>query len=60
MDKLFEDIAARYARLKSLHVGILVFPGVEVLDFAGPFEVFSVASRVSTRDLGMDHRSGYR
>jgi transcriptional regulator GlxA family with amidase domain len=24
-------------------VGILVFPDVEVLDFAGPFEVFSVA-----------------
>jgi transcriptional regulator GlxA family with amidase domain len=55
MEKPFEDIAARYARLKSLHVGILVFPGVEVLDFAGPFEVFSVASRVSRRDLGMEH-----
>lgn len=24
-----------------LHVGILIFDGVEVLDFAGPFEVFS-------------------
>ncbi|MGH7335695.1 MAG: DJ-1/PfpI family protein, partial [Candidatus Rokuibacteriota bacterium] len=23
------------------HVGILIFDGVEVLDFAGPFEVFS-------------------
>ena len=23
-------------------VGILLFPGVEVLDFCGPFEVFSV------------------
>jgi hypothetical protein len=23
-------------------VGILIFPDVEVLDFAGPFEVFSV------------------
>ena len=33
------------SELKSLHVGILVFPGVEVLDFAGPFEVFSVAAR---------------
>ncbi|MDQ2069340.1 DJ-1/PfpI family protein [Natronospira bacteriovora] len=30
-------------------VGILVFDGVEVLDFAGPFEVFSVARR------GSDH-----
>ncbi|MEO5932575.1 MAG: DJ-1/PfpI family protein [Duganella sp.] len=53
MDKQFEDVAARHDRLKTLHVGILVFPGVEVLDFAGPFEVFSVASRVSKRDLGV-------
>jgi transcriptional regulator GlxA family with amidase domain len=29
-----------------LTVGILVFDDVEVLDFAGPFEVFSVARRV--------------
>lgn len=28
------------------HVGIFAFDEVEVLDFAGPFEVFSVASRV--------------
>jgi len=55
MGEQFEDIAARYARLRSLHVGILVFPGVEVLDFAGPFEVFSVASRVAKRDLGIEH-----
>lgn len=48
-----DNIAARYARLKRLHVGILVFPGVEVLDFAGPFEVFSVAARVAQRDLGI-------
>lgn len=54
MSKQFEDIAARYTRLKSLHVGILVFPGAEVLDFAGPFEVFSVASRVCQRDLGIE------
>jgi transcriptional regulator GlxA family with amidase domain len=54
VSKQFEDIAARYTRLKSLHVGILVFPGAEVLDFAGPFEVFSVASRVSQRDLGIE------
>jgi transcriptional regulator GlxA family with amidase domain len=31
-------------------VGIFLFPEVEVLDFAGPFEVFSVASRVALRD----------
>ncbi len=28
--------------MKRLGVGILVFPDVEVLDFSGPFEVFSV------------------
>ena len=28
--------------MNRLRVGILVFPGVEVLDFCGPFEVFSV------------------
>ncbi|MCB1888690.1 MAG: DJ-1/PfpI family protein [Rhodocyclaceae bacterium] len=30
-------------------VGIYVYPGVEVLDFAGPFEVFTTASRVAAR-----------
>lgn len=44
-----EDIVTRRQRLKTLHVGILVFPDVEVLDFAGPFEVFSVASRIAVR-----------
>lgn len=44
-----EDVVARRQRLKTLHVGILVFPDVEVLDFAGPFEVFSVASRIAVR-----------
>lgn len=29
--------------MKRTRVGILVFPNVEVLDFCGPFEVFSVA-----------------
>ena len=27
--------------MEKLNVGILIFPDVEVLDFAGPFEVFS-------------------
>ena len=27
--------------MKKLNVGILIFENVEVLDFAGPFEVFS-------------------
>jgi transcriptional regulator GlxA family with amidase domain len=43
---MHEDIAARFQRLGQLHVAILVFPEVEVLDFAGPFEVFSVAARI--------------
>ena len=30
----------------ALTVGIYLFDEVEVLDFAGPFEVFSTASRV--------------
>jgi transcriptional regulator GlxA family with amidase domain len=34
-----------------LTVGILLFDEVEVLDFAGPFEVFSVAGRRSQQDL---------
>ncbi|MCP1726259.1 transcriptional regulator GlxA family with amidase domain [Natronospira proteinivora] len=33
-------------------VGILVFDQVEVLDFAGPYEVFSVARRASDRRQG--------
>jgi len=33
-------------RARTLDVAILIFPEVEVLDFAGPFEVFSVASRI--------------
>lgn len=32
-----------------LEVGILIFDQVEVLDFAGPFEVFTTASRVQQR-----------
>ena len=31
-------------------VGIFIFDDVEVLDFAGPFEVFSTAARVAARD----------
>jgi transcriptional regulator GlxA family with amidase domain len=31
------------------HVAILVFDHVEALDFAGPYEVFTTASRVHTR-----------
>ncbi len=34
----------------TLHVGIYLFDEVEVLDFAGPFEVFSTASRMAGRE----------
>jgi len=37
--------------MKSRRVGIYLYPGVEVLDFAAPFEVFGTASRVA---LGSD------
>jgi len=33
-----------------MNVGILLFPDAEVLDFCGPFEAFSVTSRVAQRD----------
>lgn len=35
-----------YFQMKKRNIGIFLFNGVEVLDFAGPFEVFSTASRV--------------
>jgi len=36
----------------ALQVGIYLFDEVEVLDFAGPFEVFSTAARLIQRDGG--------
>ena len=48
-----EDIRQRFERLRVLSVGILVFPDVEVLDFAGPFEVLSVASRIAHAVIGV-------
>src|ERR1700737_2529926 len=36
--------------MHQLTVGLLIFDGVEVLDFAGPFEVFSRTRRVSGAD----------
>ncbi|MET0362541.1 MAG: DJ-1/PfpI family protein [Sphingobium sp.] len=38
-------------KMTPLIVGILLFQDVEVLDFAGPYEVFSVASRISAKAL---------
>jgi transcriptional regulator GlxA family with amidase domain len=49
-----EDIQTRFERQRVLEVGILVFPEVEVLDFAGPFEVFSVASRIAPKVMGIE------
>ena len=40
-----------------MNVAILIFPDVEVLDFAGPFEVFSSAVRVARRDLQLKEPS---
>ncbi|MCW7469618.1 DJ-1/PfpI family protein [Leptospira kanakyensis] len=34
-----------------LQIGILVFPEVEVMDFAGPFEVFSIAETKEQKKL---------
>lgn len=33
----------------SIHVGIFLFPDVEALDFAGPYEVFTTANRVAKK-----------
>jgi transcriptional regulator GlxA family with amidase domain len=36
----------------SLNVALYLFPEIEVLDFAGPYEVFTTASRVAQRQGG--------
>jgi len=33
----------------AMSIGIFIFPDVEVLDFAGPYEVFTTAARVALR-----------
>jgi transcriptional regulator GlxA family with amidase domain len=35
-----------------MNIGILLFDDVEVLDFCGPFEVFSVAAQIASEDGG--------
>ncbi len=37
-----------------MNVGILIYPNVEVLDFAGPFEVLSTANRLSDKNEKFD------
>lgn len=44
-----------YTTDRPLTVGILLFRDVEVLDFAGPYEVFSVAARIAARRPGQEH-----
>jgi transcriptional regulator GlxA family with amidase domain len=39
---------------RTRRVAILMFDDVEALDFAGPYEVFTTASRVSRKRLGAD------
>ena len=41
-----DDLLRERVRARPLTVGMVHFPDVEVLDFAGPFEVFSVAARI--------------
>lgn len=36
-----------------MHIGIYVYPDAEVLDFAGPFEVFSTANRLAETGRGV-------
>jgi hypothetical protein len=38
--------------LSTRNVGILIFDDVEVLDFSGPFEVFSLASALASPAVG--------
>lgn len=38
-------------------VGIYIFDNVEVLDFAGPYEVFTTASRVFSKTTSTSHES---
>ncbi len=37
--------------MKRRHVAILVFPDVEILDFAGPFEVFAATNELNGGDV---------
>ncbi len=55
MTQAYADQLAQQVQQRSLRVRILIFPEVEILDFAGPFEVFSVASRVARRDGWLNH-----
>jgi transcriptional regulator GlxA family with amidase domain len=49
------EVLTALVQQRTLEVGILLFPEIEILDFAGPYEVFSVASRVANRDRRLAH-----
>lgn len=55
MSEFQGEVLAAQIQQRTLEVGILLFPEVEILDFAGPYEVFSVAARVATRDQLLPH-----
>ena len=44
--------------MKPIQLGIFLFPEVEVLDFAGPFEVFSLAENEAREKLFQVHTIG--
>ena len=46
------------AQTVTLTVHILAFDGVEALDFAGPYEVFTTATRMHQRLAPGAHRVG--
>lgn len=50
-----QEPLADLVRQRTLSVNILLFPEIEILDFAGPYEVFSVASRICGKGLGLAH-----
>ncbi len=48
---------ANLVRQRPLNINLLIYPQVEILDFAGPYEVFSVASRVALADGLLPHEA---
>ncbi|MCZ8320365.1 MAG: hypothetical protein O9296_02105 [Novosphingobium sp.] len=47
MARAVDRLGTIIAGCRPVRVGILLFPEVQVLDFAGPFKVFAVADRVA-------------
>ncbi len=48
------DINMDFHKVKKTKVGVVLFNEVEVLDFAGPFEVFSVATFLGTNQSAFE------